>query len=79
MRSSTRSSVPAGYEVKDAGTLWGYQDDESAKGLWLVFGIGLALVVLAVALVFDSVWGAAMVFLSLAAGAGRRRGRVLGS
>lgn len=58
-------SVPAGYEVKDAGSLWGYNDDESAKGLWLVFGIGLALVVLAVALVFDSVWGAAMVFLSL--------------
>jgi multidrug efflux pump subunit AcrB len=58
-------SVPAGYEVKDAGSMWGYQDDKSAKGLWLVFGIGLALVVLAVALVFDSVWGAAMVFLSL--------------
>lgn len=58
-------AVPAGYEVKDAGTLWGYTDDESAKGLWLVFAIGLSLVVLAVALVFDSVWGAAMVFLSL--------------
>jgi multidrug efflux pump subunit AcrB len=45
--------------------MWGYTDDKSAKGLWLVFGIGLALVILAVALVFDSVWGAAMVFLSL--------------
>lgn len=58
-------AVPAGYEVKDAGSLWGYQDDKSAKGLWLVFGIGVTLVVLAVALVFDSVWGAMMVFLSL--------------
>ncbi len=58
-------AVPAGYEVKDAGSTWGYVDDKSAKGLWLVFGIGLALVLLAVALVFDSVWGAAMVFLSL--------------
>ncbi len=58
-------AVPAGYDVKDAGTMWGSTDDKSAKGLWLVFGIGLALVVLAVALVFDSVWGAAMVFLSL--------------
>jgi hydrophobic/amphiphilic exporter-1 (mainly G- bacteria), HAE1 family len=58
-------AVPAGYEVKDAGSLWGYTDDKSAQGLWLVFGIGLSLVVLAVALVFDSVWGAAMVFLSL--------------
>ncbi len=58
-------AVPAGYDVKDAGSMWGYNDDKSAKGLWLVFGIGLALVVLAVALVFDSVWGAAMVFLSL--------------
>jgi multidrug efflux pump subunit AcrB len=58
-------AVPAGYEVKDAGSLWGYQDDKSAVGLWLVFGIGVSLVVLAVALVFDSVWGASMVFLSL--------------
>lgn len=58
-------ATPPGYEVKDAGSLWGYRDDESAKGLWLVFGVGLALVILAVALVFDSVWGSAMVFLSL--------------
>jgi multidrug efflux pump subunit AcrB len=58
-------ATPPGYEVKDAGSMWGYRDDESAKGLWLVFGVGLALVVLAVALVFDSVWGSAMVFLSL--------------
>jgi len=58
-------AVPAGYDVKDAGSLWGYQDDKSARGLWLVFAIGVTLVVLAVALVFDSVWGAMMVFLSL--------------
>jgi HAE1 family hydrophobic/amphiphilic exporter-1 len=58
-------AVPPGYEVKDAGSLWGYQDDKSARGLWLVFAIGVTLVVLAVALVFDSVWGAAMVFVSL--------------
>ncbi|MBK6423656.1 MAG: efflux RND transporter permease subunit [Gemmatimonadetes bacterium] len=40
-------------------------DDQSQRGLWLVFGVGLALVVLSVAMVFDSAWGAAMVFLSL--------------
>lgn len=56
-------SVPPGYTVSDE--YFGWQDDESQKGLWLVFGIGLALVVLTVAMVFDSVWGAAMVFLSL--------------
>jgi multidrug efflux pump subunit AcrB len=37
----------------------------SEQGLWLVFAIGVALVLLSVAIVFDSVWGAAMVFLSL--------------
>jgi HAE1 family hydrophobic/amphiphilic exporter-1 len=58
-------ATPPGYTVQDAGALWGYRDDASARGLWLVFGVGLALVVLAVALVFDSAWGAAMVFLSL--------------
>ncbi|HSB55218.1 MAG TPA: efflux RND transporter permease subunit [Gemmatimonadales bacterium] len=56
-------SVPAGYTVSDE--YFGWQDDESQKGLWLVFAIGLVLVVLTVAMVFDSVWGAAMVFLSL--------------
>jgi hydrophobic/amphiphilic exporter-1 (mainly G- bacteria), HAE1 family len=57
-------SVPAGYSVADAGMGFGRQDD-SSKGLWLVFAIGLALVVLSVAVVFDSVWGTLMVFLSL--------------
>ena len=56
-------SVPAGYWVGDDEFAWGA--DESSKGLWLVFAIGVALVVLAVAAVFDSVWAAAMVFLSL--------------
>lgn len=56
-------AVPAGYTVSDE--YFGWQDDESQKGLWLVFAIGLTLVVLTVAMVFDSVWGAAMVFLSL--------------
>ena len=60
MRSIT---VPAGYAVSDE--YFGWEDDQSQKGLWLVFAVGLALVVLTVAMVFDSAWGAAMVFLSL--------------
>jgi len=56
-------SVPPGYTVSDE--YFGWRDDESQQGLWLVFAVGLALVVLAVAMVFDSAWGAAMVFLSL--------------
>lgn len=56
-------SVPAGYVVEDEVGRWG--EDESAKGLWYVFGIGVLLVLLSVALVFDSVWAALMVFLSL--------------
>jgi HAE1 family hydrophobic/amphiphilic exporter-1 len=57
-------SVPPGFTVEDQA-LFQQREDESQKGLWLVFGIGVTLVILAVALVFDSVWGAAMVFLSL--------------
>ena len=52
-------SVPPGSTVSDE--YFGWQDDESQKGPWLVFAIGLVLVVLTVAMVFDSVWGAAMV------------------
>ena len=37
--------VPAGYTVADEGFEW--QQDESRKGLWLVFGIGVVLVILA--------------------------------
>ncbi len=57
-------AVPAGYSVADAGFGF-FQPDDSEKGLWLVFGIGIALVILAVAIVFDSSWGAGIVFLSL--------------
>ncbi|MEP7324578.1 MAG: efflux RND transporter permease subunit, partial [Gemmatimonadota bacterium] len=56
-------SVPAGYSVAD--NEFGWEPDESGKGLWLVFGIGIVMVLLSVAMVFDSVWGSAMVFLSL--------------
>ena len=56
-------SVPAGYWVGDDEFAWGA--DDSGKGLWLVFGIGVVLVILSVAMVFDSVWASAMVFLSL--------------
>jgi HAE1 family hydrophobic/amphiphilic exporter-1 len=57
-------SVPVGFVVEDVNS-FGFTPDGSEKGLWLVFGIGLALVVLVVALVFDSVWATAMVFLDL--------------
>jgi hydrophobic/amphiphilic exporter-1 (mainly G- bacteria), HAE1 family len=57
-------ALPAGYAVGDPGFGLGI-DDESERGLWLVFGLGVALVVLAVAVVFDSAWAAWMVLLSL--------------
>jgi multidrug efflux pump subunit AcrB len=56
-------SVPAGYTVDDDRFEW--DQDDSSKGLWLVFALGVILVLLAVALVFDSWWASAMVFLSL--------------
>jgi hydrophobic/amphiphilic exporter-1 (mainly G- bacteria), HAE1 family len=56
-------SVPAGYAVGDEKFEWA--DDESEKGLWLVFAIGVALVVLSVAFVFDSSSAALIVFASL--------------
>ncbi|MEO8226064.1 MAG: efflux RND transporter permease subunit [Gemmatimonadota bacterium] len=56
-------AVPAGYSVGDEQFEWDVNDD--AKGLWLVFAIGVTLVVLAVAMVFDSAWAAAVVFASL--------------
>jgi HAE1 family hydrophobic/amphiphilic exporter-1 len=56
--------VPPGYTVAENTYSWG-GEDTSQKGLWLVFGIGIALVTLAVALVFDSAWAAWMVLLSL--------------
>ncbi|AMW04251.1 efflux RND transporter permease subunit [Gemmatimonas phototrophica] len=58
-------SAPAGYTFTDR-TEGGFgMDDGSQRGLWLVFALGVVLVVLSVALVFDSIWGAAMVLLSL--------------
>jgi multidrug efflux pump subunit AcrB len=57
-------AVPPGYSVGDDSWFsWG--EDESGKGLWLVFVAGVVLVILAVAIVFDSLWATAMVFLSL--------------
>jgi HAE1 family hydrophobic/amphiphilic exporter-1 len=56
-------SVPAGYTVGDEK--FEFVDDDSTKGLWLVFAIGVALVILSVAFVFDSSWAAAIVFASL--------------
>ncbi len=56
-------AVPAGYGVSDE--FFGWEDDRSQRGLWLVSAVGLVLVILTVAVVFNSVWGAAMVFLSL--------------
>ncbi len=56
-------SLPAGYSASD--DLFGWAADDSARGLWLVFAVGLLLVVLAVAVVFDSVWATTMVFLGL--------------
>ncbi len=57
-------AVPPGFTVQDAADFQNTQDT-SQRGLWLVFAVGVTLVILAVAMVFDSVWGAAMVFVSL--------------
>ena len=57
-------SVPPGFAVQDMAT-FERERDTSQRGLWLVFAIGIALVILSVAMVFDSAWGAWMVFLSL--------------
>ncbi|HXF95251.1 MAG TPA: efflux RND transporter permease subunit [Gemmatimonadales bacterium] len=57
-------SVPPGYSVGEE-SWFGFVEDESAKGLWFVFAIGVVLVMLSVAIVFDSVWASTQVFLSL--------------
>ncbi len=57
-------TVPAGYSVGDLGSFFRLED-ESEKGLWLVFSVGVALVLLSVAVVFNSAWAAGMVFASL--------------
>lgn len=56
-------TAPAGYTVSDQQFSWA--EDESTKGLWLVFAAGVTLVILAVAIVFNSVWATAMVFFAL--------------
>ena len=56
-------SVPAGYSVAD--NEFGWEPDESGKALWLVFAIGIVLVLLAVMMVFDSVWAARIVLFSV--------------
>lgn len=57
-------SVPPGFTVIDVNDFQ-RQQDTSQRGLWLVFAVGVILVVLSVAMVFNSTWGAWMVFLSL--------------
>lgn len=56
-------AVPPGYSIAD--DVFTFQVDDSQQGLWLVFAIGVVLVILAVAAVFDSAWASAMVLLSL--------------
>jgi multidrug efflux pump subunit AcrB len=56
-------SVPPGYSVADNEFDWA--QDDSTKGLWLVFVIGVVMVLLSVMMVFDSAWSAVIVFLSL--------------
>ncbi len=56
-------TVPAGYSVENVE--YTFASDGSERGLWMVFGLGIILVLLVVAMVFDSVWAAAMVFASL--------------
>ncbi|MEO8031585.1 MAG: efflux RND transporter permease subunit [Gemmatimonadota bacterium] len=56
-------SVPPGYQTGD--DVFDWQNDQSQQGLWLVFGVGIVLVILTVALIFDSVWATAMVMLDL--------------
>ena len=57
-------STPPGYKVEESGFGF-FTPDDSEKGLWLVFAIGVILVILAVALVFDSIWATSIIFLSL--------------
>lgn len=58
-------AAPPGYAITDVTSGTAYEEDQSERGLWLVFGVGVVLVVLAVALVFDSLWAAWQLFLVL--------------
>lgn len=53
------TTAPPGYQIGD--DLFSWQLDESHRGLWLVGGVGVLLVVLAVAFVYDSVQAALVV------------------
>lgn len=56
-------TTPPGYQTGD--DVFDWENDQSQKGLWMVFAVGVLLVVLSVALVFDSVWATVMVMLDL--------------
>lgn len=56
-------SPPPGYVIADQQFTW--DRDDSTRGLWMAFGLGVVLVILSVALVFDSWWAAGLVLLSL--------------
>jgi multidrug efflux pump subunit AcrB len=58
-------AAPPGYAITDVTAGTTFEEDQSERGLWLVFGVGVVLVVLAVALVFDSLWAAWQLFLVL--------------
>jgi multidrug efflux pump subunit AcrB len=58
------AAPPPGYALVE-GRFWGGPEDDSSKALWLVFGIGVALVLIATATVYDSVWVTVMVLLGL--------------
>lgn len=58
-------AAPPGYDLVDITAGLPAEEDTSARGLWLVFAVGVALVVLAVAMVFDSVWAAVQLLLVL--------------
>jgi len=58
-------AAPPGYSIANVTEHVGDDADATEQNLYLVFAMGLALVLLAVALVFDSVWSAMMVLVSL--------------
>jgi len=58
------TSVPPGYAVEDAERN-GERRDHSDRGLWLVFAIGVALLTLSVAVVFDSVFAGVVALMSV--------------
>lgn len=58
------TSVPPGYAVEDVESNGGRRD-HSDRGLWLVFAIGVALLTLSVAMIFDSVFAGVVALLSV--------------